>query len=94
MHISINYLRSKLQGPAQSALTVIIYFVTSAFFIYCIKEGLIFSLAQWTQRSTAMQIPMTIPYLAIPLGFGIMLLVTIECFIAELRQFFKRNLTT
>jgi TRAP-type transport system small permease protein len=86
MHISISYLRTKLRGPAQTAVTAIIYVITLGFFIYCIKEGSMFSLEQWSQRSTAMQIPMTIPYMAIPLGFTIMFLVGLECFIAEMRK--------
>ena len=86
MHISISYLRTKLQGPAQSAISTAIYVVSLGFFIYCIKEGSMFSLEQWSQRSTAMQIPMTIPYMAIPLGFAIMFLVGLECFIAEIRK--------
>ena len=94
MHISINYLRNKLQGPAQTAITLVIYALTLGFFFYCLKEGATFSLIQWTQRSTAMQIPMTIPYMAIPIGFAIMFLVALECFIAEARNLSKRNTTT
>lgn len=91
MHISINYLRNKLQGLSQTAITLVIYALTLAFFSYCIKEGAAFSLVQWTQRSTAMQIPMTIPYMAIPIGFTIMFLVALEAFIAELRNLSKVN---
>jgi TRAP-type C4-dicarboxylate transport system permease small subunit len=91
MHISIGYLRSKLKDSAQTVLTVVIYVVTLGFFIYCIKEGMLFSFAQWTQRSTAMQIPMTFPYIAIPLGFAIMFLVALECLIDEIRNSFKRD---
>ena len=91
MHISISYLRSKLQDSAQTAVTVVIYVVTLGFFICCIKEGLLFSLAQWTQRSTAMQIPMTFPYIAIPLGFGIMFLVALECLIDDIRNSSNRS---
>jgi len=86
MHISISYLKNKLQGPAQTVVTALVYVITLGFFIYCIKEGAMFSLEQWRQRSTAMQIPMTIPYMAIPLGFAIMFLVGLECFIAEMRK--------
>jgi TRAP-type C4-dicarboxylate transport system permease small subunit len=86
MHISISYLQTKLRGPAQTAVTAIIYVLTLGFFIYCIKEGSMFSLEQWDQRSTAMQIPMTLPYMAIPLGFAIMFLVGLECFIAEMHK--------
>lgn len=91
MHISINYLRNKLTGFTNTAVAALIYVLILIFFIYCIKEGVAFSLAQWTQRSTAMQIPMTIPYSAIPLGFAIMFLVALECFIAELRNPSKKN---
>jgi len=94
MHISISFLRSKLKDSAQTVVTVAIYGLTLGFFICCIKEGLLFSLAQWTQRSTAMQIPMTLPYIAIPLGFGIMFLVALECLIDELRNSIGGNTAT
>lgn len=94
MHISISFLRSKLKDSAQTVVTVVIYGLTLGFFICCIKEGLLFSLAQWTQRSTAMQIPMTLPYIAIPLGFGIMFLVALECLIDELRNSVGGNTAT
>ena len=91
MHISIGYLRSKLKGTAKTIVTVVVYVMTLGFFIYCIKEGMLFSFAQWTQRSTAMQIPMTIPYIAIPLGFGIMFLVALECLIDEIQNSTKNS---
>ena len=91
MHISIGYLRSKLKDAAKTAVTMAVYGMTMLFFIFCIKEGMLFSLAQWTQRSTAMQIPMTIPYIAIPLGFAIMFLVALECLIDDIRNASKRN---
>ena len=91
MHISINYLQSKLKGSAQTLVRMVIYVLTLGFFIYCIKEGMLFSLAQWTQRSTAMQIPMTFPYIAIPIGFAIMFLVALECLIEEIQNSSKRN---
>jgi len=84
MHISISYLRSKLKKSAQTAVSAVVYVMTLVFFVYCIKEGALFSLAQWSQRSTAMQIPMTLPYMAIPLGFAIMFLVALECFFDEI----------
>ena len=91
MHISIGYLRSKLKDSAKTVVTVVVYVMTLGFFIYCIKEGMLFSFAQWTQRSTAMQIPMTIPYSAIPLGFAIMFLVALECLIDDIRNASKSN---
>lgn len=91
MHISIGYLSSKLNDSAKTVVTVVVYVITLGFFIYCIKEGMLFSFAQWTQRSTAMQIPMTIPYIAIPFGFGIMFLVALECLINEIRNPLKNN---
>jgi len=91
MHISISYLQSKLKGSAQTVVRMVIYVLTLGFFIYCIKEGMLFSLAQWTQLSTAMQIPMTFPYIAIPIGFAIMFLVALECLIDDIRNSYRDN---
>ena len=43
------------------------------------------------QRSPAMQIPMSYPYAALPLGFFFMLLMTLEDFILFLRQGFGKE---
>ncbi|UCF92241.1 MAG: TRAP transporter small permease [Desulfobacterales bacterium] len=94
MHISISFMRNKFKGPLQTIVTVAIHLVTLGFFIYCIKEGYAFAASQWTQRSTAMQIPMTFPLMAIPLGFGIMFLVGLESFMAEIRPMFKTNVSS
>ena len=91
MHISISYLQSKLKGSTQTVVRMVIYVLTLGFFIYCIKEGMLFSLAQWTQLSTAMQIPMTFPYIAIPIGFAIMFLVALECLIDDIRNSYRDN---
>ena len=43
------------------------------------------TIANYSQLSSAMQIPMSFPYAALPLGFFLMLLITIEDFLSFLR---------
>jgi TRAP-type C4-dicarboxylate transport system permease small subunit len=43
------------------------------------------TVANYSQRSSAMQIPMCFPYAALPIGFFLMLLITLEDFLTFLR---------
>lgn len=47
----------------------------------------------WIQTSAAMGIPMTIPYLSIPVGFSIMLCVSIERFVDDVRDVLKNKVS-
>lgn len=85
MHVSIDYLRNKWVAFPQQVVTLLIFAATLFFFIFCIIEGIMYAAAGWIQRSAALQLPMTIPYLSIPIGFSIMLSVGIERFVDEMR---------
>jgi C4-dicarboxylate transporter DctQ subunit len=90
MHVSINFLRNKLIAFPQQVVTLLIFAATLVFFTFCIVEGIMYAAAGWIQRSAALQLPMTLPYLSIPVGFSIMLSVGIERLVDDL-QFVRKN---
>ena len=55
------------------------------FFAVMIYFGTEQTVANYSQLSSAMQIPMSFPYAALPIGFFLMLLITIEDFLIFLR---------
>lgn len=61
------------------------------FLILMVYYGTDQTIGNNAQRSPAMQIPMSYPYAALPLGFLFMLLITLEDFILFLRQGFGKE---
>jgi TRAP-type C4-dicarboxylate transport system permease small subunit len=51
-------------------------------------HGWIDSIEEWSQRSAAMQIPMTFPKMAVPVGFGLMVIFNFELLIDEIKTAF------
>ena len=86
MHVSIDYLKNKLPLFLHRIVTLIIHGVTISFLIFCILEGSRYAINGWEQTSAALEIRMTIPYLAIPVGFAIMLSVSIEYVVDGVRN--------
>jgi TRAP-type C4-dicarboxylate transport system permease small subunit len=93
MHVSIEYLKNKFTAFPQQILTLLIHVVTLSFFLFCIIEGTMYAFNGWIQTSAAMGIPMTIPYLSIPVGFAIMLFVSIERFVDDVRDVIKNKIS-
>jgi C4-dicarboxylate transporter DctQ subunit len=93
MHVSIDYLKNKFSAFPQQIVTLIIHAVTFSFFLFCIIEGTMYAFNGWIQTSAAMGIPMTIPYLSIPVGFSIMLCVSIERFVDDVRDVLKNKVS-
>ena len=85
-HITIVYFREKLPKKIQPILFVVNYFLAIIFFIICFEQGIFYALSEWNQLSPTMQIPMTFGLLSVPVGFGIMILVSFEFFIVEIKR--------
>jgi TRAP-type C4-dicarboxylate transport system permease small subunit len=65
------------------------YFLMIGFFMFCFVCGVRESYSQWLQKTPSMRIPMTLPKLAVPVGFGIMVMFGLELFLKDVRKFWK-----
>jgi len=89
MHISIAYIKDRVPNPARFIMMITGHLIATVFFVFCLYHGWIDSIEEWSQRSAAMQIPMTFPKMAVPVGFGIMVIFNFELLIDEIKTAFS-----
>ena len=86
MHINIVFIKNLFPNTVRAVMTISSHIIVLLFFILCIYHGWIDSIEEWVQRTAAMQIPMTFPKLAIPVGFGLMVMFNIELLIEDIKR--------
>ena len=89
MHISIAFVKDMFPDTVKTLMLISSNVIVMLFFIFCLYHGWIDSIEEWAQRTAAMQIPMTFPKLAIPIGFGLMVLFNLELLIEDLKRAFS-----
>ena len=67
-HIAVTILTSHLRGKTGEIISRITQIILIVFMAIVMVEGFKLAFALWNQDSPAMEIPMTCPYLAIPVG--------------------------
>lgn len=82
--IGITSLSDNLSAKASAFVQTISYLMVLIFLCFVTYYGFDQALMNQSQVSSTMNIPMSIPYLALPIGFLIMVLVTIEQLIEHL----------
>jgi TRAP-type transport system small permease protein len=89
MHINIVFVKNLFPSPVRVLMTISSHVIVMVFFFFCLYHGWIDSIEEWIQRTAAMQIPMTFPKLAIPVGFGLMVLFNLELLIEDIKRIFS-----
>lgn len=89
--VAVTTLKERLEKrnskKAVAVLQGIVYTIMLVFFIIMIYYGAIQTVANYTQRSSTMSIPMSFPYAALPLGFIMMFLITLEQLVSLPREY-------
>lgn len=86
LHISVVFIKNKFPERMKPVVMVVIHFLVIGFFMICVIEGFKLSFSQWIEHSAALQISMTFPLLGIPVGFGMMIMFTLELLIEDIRK--------
>ncbi len=73
-HIGVTFLLDKLPTRAHKFIVNLVRFIIIGFMAIIGWEGLGLAIFNATQLSAAMEIPMTIPYMAIPVGATMMII--------------------
>jgi TRAP-type C4-dicarboxylate transport system permease small subunit len=73
-HIEVTLLLDRVPRLARKALTTIALLAVLAFLGLVLHQGLLLTGNIWAQRSPAMNLPMVIPYAAVPLGAVLMMI--------------------
>jgi len=83
--VAITSLKDRLEkvsAGATRALQSVVYVIMLVFLALMTWYGIVQVITNYTQKSSTMSIPMSFPYAALPLGFIIMFMVTLEMLIA------------
>jgi TRAP-type C4-dicarboxylate transport system permease small subunit len=86
LHISVTFIKNKFPEKIRSYVAIVIHFLVVSFFSFCVIEGFKLSFSQWIELSAALRLPMTFPTIAIPVGFAIMILFTVERLLLDLKE--------
>lgn len=73
-HINMSIIQDRFTGNGKKAVQLLVQLICCAFFVIAVYYGVIYMMKQGGQRSPALGIKMSTMYMAIPIGFGIMLL--------------------
>ena len=80
--VAVTTLKEKLEKRnskrAVMTLQAVVYVIMLVFFVIMIYYGIVQTIANFRQVSSTMSIPMSLPYAALPLGFIMMFLITLE----------------
>lgn len=87
-HISVTFAQEKLPQKLQKVAQVLVHLLCGALFAIAVYYGFKYMDKQGTQLSAALRIPMSLMYMAIPLGCGVMLL---HAFNAIIQIFVKKE---
>lgn len=82
IHFTMDVLVLRLSWGIQRALQVLVECCILAILLVFVIKGTELAIRNWYQVSTAMQVPLTFSYAAIPLSSGIMILITLRIVLA------------
>ena len=83
LHFSVDVVVNLLPGSLRRASRVVAHLVVLAVLVILIVEGTDLAVRNWRQLSSAMQVPLTIPYTAIPVAGVVMAAVTLRQMLRE-----------
>ncbi|KUO67884.1 MAG: hypothetical protein APF77_12220 [Clostridia bacterium BRH_c25] len=86
-HISVLVAQELLPSKLRKPLQILVHVLCGAFFMLAVYYGFKYTGKQGTQLSAALRIPMSLMYMAIPVGSGVMLVhafnAIIQIFVAK-----------
>jgi TRAP-type C4-dicarboxylate transport system permease small subunit len=86
LHISVVYIKERLSDNLQRYLILITGAIIIAFSIVCLIEGLKLSISEWNQNTTGLQIRITWVFLAIPVGFFVIITNSFELLFENIKK--------
>ncbi len=77
-HISLVFLKNLIPEKVRPIALLTTHFLLLGFFGFGAVQGFKLSISQWIEKTSALQLPMTFPTIAIPVAFTIMILFSVE----------------
>jgi TRAP-type C4-dicarboxylate transport system permease small subunit len=91
LHIGIDLLVKSVPPTLRTGLEILANMIILVFIGYMTVMGVIFSLQAYKQPTSVLRIPNTYVYLAVPVGFGLMLVYELAYLIKRRKQGFVRE---
>lgn len=91
LHISVVFIKNKLPQPIMAVTTIVVHLLVICFFTFGVIQGFQLSFSQWIELTAALRLPMTYPTLAVPIGFGIMIMFSLELLIQDVKNIMLGN---
>lgn len=91
-HINITAARERMPQRVQVILEAVVLVLWAAFAVFMVVKGkdVIAYILKSKQRTPALQIPMAVPYLAVPVGCGLMAFRIVENFFRSIPDWKER----
>ena len=77
-HIGVEFFMEKLPATIRRPLAVLVQVIMAGFLALMFRQGIELCMYNFDQQSPAMEISMLIPFSAIPVGCGLMVLVIVK----------------
>ncbi len=80
-HINVTFIQDFFKGKAKKFIQLLVQLLNSIFFAAAVYYGIQYMEKQGSQVAAALPIPMSLMYMAIPVGFGILLLHSVSALV-------------
>ena len=85
-HVGVTIIINAIKPGMRKIMTMVIHLVVAVLMAVIVYQGFVLSFLLHDQRSPALEIPMTVPYLAVPAGAGLILIQAVVLFFKQMSE--------
>lgn len=85
-HVGVTIIINAIKPGVRKIMTLVIHLAVALLMAVIGYQGFVLSFLLHDQRSPALEIPMTVPYLAVPVGAGLILIQAMALFFKQMRE--------
>jgi TRAP-type C4-dicarboxylate transport system permease small subunit len=85
-HISLVFIKNRIPEKVRPLALLTTHFLLIGFFGFGAVQGFKLSIAQWIEKTSALQLPMTFPTITIPVAFTIMIFFSVELLFSDIGE--------
>lgn len=85
-HVGVTLIINAIKPGMRKIMTLVIHLAVAVLMAVIVYQGFVLSFLLRDQRSPALEIPMTVPYLAVPVGAGLILIQAAVLFFKQMGE--------
>ncbi|GAK56368.1 DctQ9 protein [Candidatus Vecturithrix granuli] len=85
-HVGVTIIINAIKPGMRKIMTMVIHLAVALLMAVIVYQGFVLSFLLHDQLSPALEIPMTVPYLAVPVGAGLILIQAVVLFFKQMRE--------